>query len=310
MPMDNFSYDKIKLANDYEGEVVATFISSKKNKQSQSPVLYLHGFVDYFFHDHVAEEFHKHGYNFYALELRKYGHSLLPHQHPNYCKSLYEYFEELDNAIEKIYSLDQKKIILLGHSTGGLIASLYAAKGNKREYLSMLVLNSPFLEINAPGIVRKLSVPVMKLAVKTNEYANLPNALSPLYPKSIHKDHLGEWDFNLDYKPIKGFPAYFRWLLAIKSAQDEVKAGLGITIPILLLHSSDSFLPSKWSERIHHSDVVLNVEHMKTYSSYLGAYVDLIEIPKARHDVFLSTKEARETAFAETFNWLNKSTTL
>lgn len=310
MSTDNFTYEKIKLADDYEGEVVATIISSNMNKQGQIPVLYLHGFVDYFFHGHVADEFHKHGYNFYAIELRKYGHSLLSHQHPNYCKSLYEYFEEIDIVIDRIYSLDQNKVVFLGHSTGGLIASLYAAKGNKREYLSMLILNSPFLEINAPGIVRKLSVPVMKLAVKTNEYANLPNALSPLYPMSIHKDHSGEWDFNLDFKPIKGFPAYFRWLLAIKSAQDEVKAGLRIKIPILLLHSSDSFLPSKWSERIHHSDVVLNVEHMKTYASCLGENVDLLELAKARHDVFLSTKEVREAAFTQTFRWLNEHNTV
>lgn len=305
MPLDNFNYEKIELANDYEGKVVATFISSNKNKQGQLPLLYLHGFVDYFFHDHVAEQFHKKGYNFYAIELRKYGHSLLPNQHPNYCKSLYEYFEEIDIIIEKIHSLDQQKIIFLGHSTGGLIASLYAAKGKNKAYLSKLILNSPFLEINAPVLVRKLSVPVMNIAVKANEYANLPNALSPLYPKSIHKDHFGEWDFNLDYKPIKGFPAYFSWLLAIKSAQDEVKKGLGISIPVLLLHSSDSFLPSKWSERIHQSDVVLNVEHMKKYASHIGKNVDLIEIPNARHDVFLSTKKVREEAFNRTFEWLS-----
>lgn len=306
MPIENFTYSKILLNDDYEGKVEASFIESNKNVKGQVPVLYLHGFVDYFFHGHLADEFHKHGYNFYAIELRKYGHSLLKHQHPNYCKSLYEYFEELDLALEKINDLDGKKVIFLGHSTGGLIGSLYASKGNKKHLLEALILNSPFLEINAPGLVRKLSVPVMKLAVKTNSYANLPNALSPLYPKSIHKDFNGEWDFDLAFKPIKGFPAYFQWLLAIKAAQDEVKKGLDIQIPILLLHSSDSFLPGKWSERIHRSDVVLNVNDMKKYATKLSSDIDCVEIAEARHDVFLSYEETRNEAFSVMFSWLSK----
>lgn len=306
MPIENFTYSTIALADDYEGKVEATFISSDKNVIGQVPILYLHGFVDYFFHPHLADQFHTNGYNFYALELRKYGHSLKEHQHPNYCKNLEEYFEEISIALERIHKLDGQKIIFLGHSTGGLIGSIYASKGERRDLIRALILNSPFLEINAPGLVRKLSGPVMKLAVKANVFANLPNALSPLYPKSIHIDHQGEWDFDLSYKPIKGFPAYFMWLLAIKSAQDELKQGLSIDVPVLLLHSSDSFLPSKWSERIHRSDVVLNVEDMKDLAHHLGSQVECIEIEDARHDVFLSLENVREKAFSQLFDWLSK----
>jgi alpha-beta hydrolase superfamily lysophospholipase len=306
MPIKKFSYQKINLPDDYEGEVEATFIQSNDNIAGQTPILYLHGFVDYFFHPHLAEEFHKHGYNFYAIELRKYGHSLLPHQHPNYCKTLDEYFEEIDIAIEKIYALDKKKVVFFGHSTGGLIASLYADYGKRKELLKALILNSPFLEINAPSIVRQLSSPIMKLAVKVNNYANFPNALSPLYPQSLHKDYKGEWDFNLAYKPIKGFPAYFQWLLAIKEGHDKIKVGLNNQLPILLLHSSSSFLPSKWTDDIHTADIVLNVEHMKKYANNLGENCTVIEVPKARHDIFLSNKKVRDYAYNEVFNWLDQ----
>ena len=144
----------------------------------------------------------------------------------------------------------------------------------------------------------------MKMAVKANKYANLPNALSPLYPKSIHKDYEGEWDFDLEHKPIKGFPAYFNWLLAVKHGQDKVKEGLNTNIPILLMHSSTSFLPTKWKDEIHYSDVVLNVDDMIKYGPNLGENVDFIEIPKGRHDLFLSYHEPRELAFSEMFNWL------
>ena len=58
-------------------------------------VLYVHGFSDYFFQRHMAERFALEGYAFYALDLRKHGRSLRPHQHPNFCKSVAEYYADI-----------------------------------------------------------------------------------------------------------------------------------------------------------------------------------------------------------------------
>lgn len=305
MPLENFKYETLPLNDDYEGKVEATFISSNNNRKGNTPILHIHGFIDYFFHPHLAKRCNEEGYNLYALELRKYGHSMLSHQHPNYCKDLHEYFEEIDIAIKKIYAIDGKKIVLFGHSTGGLIASLYADHGNEKEKLAKVVLNSPFLEFNAPDLVRKALVPILKLGASFGPYVNLPNAVAPFYPKSIHKDFNGEWDFDLKYKPIKGFPAYFKWMLAIGNGHKFIKKGLNIKIPVLLMHSSSSFLPSKWDEKIHTNDIVLNVEHMKKYGPTLGNDVKLVEIKDAKHDIFLSNKESRELAFRALFDFLN-----
>jgi len=306
MPIQNFKYEQLFLKDDYEGKVEATLISSEKNEAGQIPVLYLHGFVDYFFHPHLSDEFHRNGYNFYALELRKYGHSMLEHQHPNYCKNIEEYFEEVGIALELIYSESGKKIIFLGHSTGGLIIPLYAEKGSKKNLIQAIILNSPFLDLNEPAIVKSIGVPTLGAVSKLFPYANLPNALDPIYAMSVHKDHTGEWDFNTDYKPIEGFPAYFAWLNAIKRGQDEIKKGLNINIPILLLHASDSFKPKKWSERVQKSDTVLNVEHMKKYGPRLGKDVTLVEIQDGMHDLFLSSDLVRKKAFKEVFKWLEE----
>ena len=58
----------------------------------------MHGFADYFFQTGYAEWWTERGYDFYALDLRKYGRSLRPHQTPNYVTDLREYFAELDAA--------------------------------------------------------------------------------------------------------------------------------------------------------------------------------------------------------------------
>ena len=84
----DYTSETIKLNPDYEGEVTATLISSNFNLGNRKSVLYLHGYIDYFFHPHLGEKFNANNFDFYALDLRKYGRSLLEHQHPTTAKTL------------------------------------------------------------------------------------------------------------------------------------------------------------------------------------------------------------------------------
>ena len=88
-------------------------------------MLHVHGFADYFFQTAYAEWWSARGYDFYALDLRKYGRSLLPHQTPNYTTDLHDYFPELDAAWERI-GAGHSHVVLSGHSTGGLTVPLWA----------------------------------------------------------------------------------------------------------------------------------------------------------------------------------------
>ncbi len=304
MKVKDFNYLQFKLTPDYEGEVQATFISANSNTHKRPVVLYIHGFIDYFFHPHVAEFLNEEGYDFCALELRKYGHSLLPHQHPNYCRNIEEYFEEVDASILKIREINDSEIILMGHSNGGLIASLYLNKGSEKLQISALVLNSPFLDVNMSPWVRNLLKPISKFVGSINPYWKLDGMLSPIYPNSIHEDHKGEWPFDKVLKPLDGFPVYFKWSRAIMAAQDELKNNSNIRIPVLLMHSHDSYLPKKYEARVMKSDIVLNVDHMKTIGPSLGENVTMIEIKDGMHDLFLSPKPVRDLAFKTLVNWL------
>ena len=90
----------IDLGRDDEGPVVATLVSRRAARSDGRAVLYVHGFVDYFFQTHLADFFVDRGWDFHAIDLRKYGRSLLPHQTPNFCRDVSEYFPELDAAAE------------------------------------------------------------------------------------------------------------------------------------------------------------------------------------------------------------------
>ena len=65
-------------------------------------VLHVHGFADYFFQTGLAEWWDARGYDFYAVDLRKYGRSWLPHQTPTYVDDLATYAEDLDAALAVI----------------------------------------------------------------------------------------------------------------------------------------------------------------------------------------------------------------
>src|SRR5262245_25076136 len=111
----------IALKPDDEGEVIATLVRRWADEPNGRAVLYLHGFSDYFFQTHLAEFYTERGFHFYALDLRKHGRSLLPHQTPNFCRDLTEYQPELDEALRLIRDVDGHDVVLVNaHSTGAL----------------------------------------------------------------------------------------------------------------------------------------------------------------------------------------------
>jgi alpha-beta hydrolase superfamily lysophospholipase len=307
MDIGDFSEHTFDFGEDYEGKVIATLVASPNHDPSRPSVLYIHGLNDYFFQVHVAEAFHEHGFNFYGLDLRKHGRSLLPHQSPNYCRSVDEYFPEIDRSLEFIHSRNDGDIILLGHSTGGLTGSLYLNEGENRGYIDKLILNSPFLQFNLKAWKRAILLPAAWVISKFMPYASLKKPFSHLYGASISNQKYGEWDYNTDWKPVRGFPAYLRWASAMHAAQKKLHRSSCIRLPILILHSDESSRYNGWNENIRKTDMVLNVEHMKTYGKKLGPHVTLAEVPGAMHDVFLSQKKVRELAFEKMFDWLGST---
>lgn len=311
--MDNLSaycvFETIPLKDDYEGKAVATLIIPKTNKGNRKSILFVHGFVDYFFHLHVIQKCDEQGYDVYGLDLRKYGRSLMEHQHPCFCKNLEEYFEELDYCINKIKNISNENLYLSGHSTGGLSTSLYMNYGNERTKVSGLILNAPFLELNLFEI-NNFQLQAFKLLYTIvpifMPFAVLKNELPSVYGKSLHKNYNGEWDYNLDWKPIKGFPTFYTWFKAVTRGHKYLKSQSNIQVPILIMHSAKSLTKNWTKEDFNTTDVVLNVEHMRKIGPKLGKDVSFVEVNNALHDVFLSNKEAREQVFSGMFNWLKR----
>lgn len=157
-------YEKTTLVmqNDYSGKVVSTVVRKRVKELSNKAVLYIHGYNDYFFQKEMGDTFVNHGYNFYAVDLRKYGRSILRHQRLFEVRNLNEYFADIDSALNVIKADGNIDIVLMGHSTGGLISSYYIEESRGvNQPIRALILNSPFLDMKLSKVQETYLLPLV-----------------------------------------------------------------------------------------------------------------------------------------------------
>lgn len=296
----------IDLGHDDEGPVVATLVRRRAGRPTRRAVLYVHGFNDYFFQTHLADFFAERGWDFYALDLRKYGRSLLPHQTPNFARSMTEYYPELDESVRIIRTQDQHdQLLVVGHSTGGLITALWAHSRQGQGLIDGLFLNSPFFDFNVPWLVKGPLMTALLGVSTRSPYRRIPTPELGLYGQSLHTEHRGEWAYNLDWKPVTGFPVTVGWLRAIRHAQQRLRAGLGIDAPILVACSTRTFRGRAWHEDVRVTDAVLDVEHIVRWAPRLGPQVTIARFDGGVHDLTLSGQAVRAELFRELGRWVD-----
>lgn len=299
----SYTTQVLALPSSPDGALFCTLISSNNNTRNRKSVLYIHGFTDYFFQYAMGDRFNQEGYDFYAIDLKRHGRSLTKEQKPNFCASISDFFEDIDAGIQTIYGLNNTTIYLLGHSNGGLVCSHYMAKGKERQKIKALLLNAPFFNFPLGNFLNMLSYWTAKIVSSIAPNASLRKGVTSVYPKSIHKEYYGEWEFDFNKKPLEGFPIYFSWVKAIIEAQKALSS-LSIKVPVLVLYSNQSAKPKEYSPKVKQADIILDVEDIKRIVPSIKATISMVEIPNAMHDVFLSEKAVREYAYGETFAWL------
>jgi alpha-beta hydrolase superfamily lysophospholipase len=136
-------------------------------------------------------------------------------------------------------------------------------------------------------------------------YQAIPRNVTGLYCQSLHKDHQGEWEFNLEWKPVDSFPVYAGWLRAVRRGHKRVHRGLDVRAPILMLTSGTSSQPREWDDSVTSSDIVLDVEQMWRWAPRLGRHLTMVRVDGALHDVTLSREPVRKLAFDQIGRWLS-----
>ncbi|WP_308798644.1 alpha/beta hydrolase [Agromyces silvae] len=307
----------LPLRDDDEGAVVATLVRHRPPWRlgrwfEEAPlegadVLYVHGWSDYFFNPELAAYWAGLGARFFALDLRKYGRSIRPWQTPGYVTDLAAYDEDLHAALQAMghgaeRGASARRLVLMGHSTGGLTLSLWAARHPGRA--AALVLNSPWLEFQLSRVGRQALAPVIGWGARVNPQGPLPNVDLGFYARSIDRAQGGEWDYDHAWRPDRGFTAHPAWLTAILAGHATVAAGIDVGAPVLTVLSARSTIATQWSEAMRSSDIVLVVDEIAQRALNLGPDVTVARVDGALHDVVLSREPARTAAYAAITRWL------
>ncbi|MFS0885908.1 alpha/beta hydrolase [Aeromicrobium sp. 179-A 4D2 NHS] len=298
---------------DGEGPIDATLVRRRHEGEPRAVMIYVHGFSDYFFQTELADFYAERGYAFYSLDLRKCGRSLHPGQTPHYVSDLALYDAELDEALRIVRAeVPDVPIVLSAHSTGGLILPLWLDRmnltptGTRGRGIAGLVLNSPWFDLQGAAWMRSVGTQAIRAFSKVRPRDRMRLPVVDSYGVSLHREHGGEWEYDVAWKPLEGFPVTFGWMTAIRRGHAQLHRGLDIGVPSLVLRSHRT-----WFSRQHHpntdtADAVLDVRQIGRWAGCLGGDVTSLQVRDARHDVYLSNAEPRAEAYRLTSEWLER----
>lgn len=303
----------LELGTDPDGEgSIAAVLVRREPRAGDVPrgaVLYVHGFCDYFFQTALADFFAARGLAFYALDLRKCGRARRAGQTAHYVSDLALCDAELDSALAIVASEHpDMPVILVAHSTGGLIVPLWLDRRNaagRTAPVAGLVLNSPWFDLQGKPVHRGAFTQALRVLAKVAPYREL-KLPSSVYGQTLHVSGTGEWDFDVALKPLAGFPVTIGWLNAVRRGHARLQRGLDVGVPSLVLRSSRSHFSAVYSPLNDHADNVLDVKQIARWAGCLGGETTVVPIKDARHDIFLSLPEPREHAYAAVAAWLGQ----
>lgn len=292
----------------FDGPCRSTIVRKKANKPSRRAFLYIHGFNDYFFQAEMGERFVDSGYNFYAVDLRRYGRSKEPWQYPFNIRDMKEYFNDIDSALSQIRRDGNIDITLGGHSTGGLTVSYFASERGVNVGVNRVVTDSPFLAWNFSPFMRKVAIPVVGFLGKMFKNSKIKQSHCDGYAYSLLKEYHGQWEYNTDWKMIYSPPVTFSWVGAISRGQSQLmKHKENIKVPILVMHSSRKIDGCNWSPEFQTGDAVLDPFMIQERGVQLGSQRMVCAIDSGLHDLILSEPTPREAAYDTIFRFLNTS---
>ncbi len=198
------------------------------------PIVLVHGAGEHSGrYDRLARELAAQGYGIFAMDLPGHGTSPGKRGHLR----LGDAVDALARFIDKVAEEQGQKPVLIGHSLGGLVSTLFAA--DKPQAIRGLVLSSPLwgLSVRVPAwkqFVAKLLVPfVPSLTMRRPRHSGFVLSHDPIVKERYFHDPL------VHFRASIGF---YRELLETMARLPEVLKRL--TVPLLVLQAGDERIAS------------------------------------------------------------------
>jgi alpha-beta hydrolase superfamily lysophospholipase len=209
----------------------------------------------------VAEQFVSHGLATYAIDLRGRGES---QGERFYVQEFGDYVIDVDEFVTTVRASEPNlPIFLLGHSAGGVVATLYVIE--HQEQLAGLICESFAFKVPAPDFALAVFKGLAHLAPHAHVLAlkNKDFSRDPAIVEAMNADKL----IAHESQPLETLAAMVR--------ADEVldRSFANITLPVLILHGTgDKATKPSGSQQFFDAAGSLD----KTLKFYEGAYHDLL----------------------------------
>lgn len=246
-------------------------------------------------------DLNKNGYSVYVFDHRGQGNSdrMLKDPQIGHVNKFEDYVLDMNYFVENFVKRD-KKMVLIGHSMGGAIASLYA-----EEYPSVfdaLVLSSPMHQVEfinstvsnvACNLIEKRSNNIDKYMTGAYSYDKSKVAFDKnILTHSKTRYEVTKIAFDIEPKTKIGGPSV-RWAAqACKGSKRSVDNAGKIKIPTLLLHAQN--------------DKVVTKEAQEEFCSNAYPHCKGYQIDGAYHELFVEKDSMRDKALSAILDFISK----
>jgi len=269
----------------------------------RAALLHVHGYNDYFFHVEFARAMLATGIAFYAEDLARAGRSLRPGEHPHDMLDAAEQGADITDAMDAIAAeLPGVPVIVHGHSTGGLTASVWA-HDSPHPALAGLALNSPLFGL-AMRPHQRAALPIVLAALRRHPERVVVPGRSP-YAERLHVSGGGSWEFNTEWKRPAGVDTRASWLGAVQRAIARLSRGLDIRVPVFVARSAQAGRDSHANGQAGRQDTVVDVAAIARLAPRLGSQVTSVVIEGGLHDLVLSEPDARADYLDRLTAWID-----
>lgn len=192
----------------------------------RAAVVLVHGVAEHLGrYEHIGAALADRGFDVRGTDLRGFGKS---EGRRAYVESFSDYSTDLVDDITAARELGVP-VVLLGHSMGGLIASLYAVTSHPQP--DLLVLSAPAIDADLP----KAKVAMARLLLRFLPKLAVSNGLDG--DQLSHDSTVGERYFA---DPLVFAKTTIRLGVELVEAMEQARSSLhGITMPTLVIHGGD-----------------------------------------------------------------------
>ncbi len=207
------------------------------------------------------------GYSFFALDHRGHGFS-------GGNKGCIDSFDQFTDGVKNLVEItrertDAKKVFLLGHSLGGLIAAQYALRF--QDSLDGLILSGPLFKLSLE--VNPAKAAVGRLLSRFMPYLTMDNNIDPSLISHDEKAQKAYTSDPLVHSRVST-RLFTEMIAAMKNSLAQAKI---LNIPALIMHGGDDKLTHPDGSRIFFRDISSGDKELKIYDGFFHEIMNEIE---------------------------------